>query len=153
MSPAQALAFVREHGVVLAAARGPVPRMTEIIAGEAIRGSWWAHPRSHDIFRTLEALGNSADILQCRLVGGKVTLVHRRLWPALVRAAGFFPAAHLARTDQEHTPGGRHVRHDIPFPDWADPESLRIAATLTAEDALAALGPWTHAARLSEVSQ
>jgi hypothetical protein len=69
--------------------------------------------------------------------------VHRRLWPALIRAASRFRAADLARTEQEHTASGRHVRRDTPFPDWADPESLRLAGTLTEEVALEALGPWT----------
>jgi hypothetical protein len=39
------LAWVREQGVVLQSARGPVPNLAEQIAGEPIRGSWWAtHP-------------------------------------------------------------------------------------------------------------
>lgn len=43
----QAMAFIREHNIVLSAARGPVPRMVDVIAGEDVRGSWWAHPKSH----------------------------------------------------------------------------------------------------------
>jgi hypothetical protein len=30
----KALAFVREHGVVLASGKGPVPRLAEVIAGD-----------------------------------------------------------------------------------------------------------------------
>jgi hypothetical protein len=121
----------------------PVPRMTEIIAGEAIKGSWWAHPKGKEIFRVFQVLEDSADILVCRVVGGKVTFVHRRLWPALIRAAARFPVDHLAKTADEHTAAGHHVRHDVPFPDWVDTENKAKAASLTEEDALAALGDWT----------
>src|SRR3989442_168988 len=34
MTTTEAMAFVREHGVVLASARGAVPRLTEVIVGE-----------------------------------------------------------------------------------------------------------------------
>ena len=38
MNAQEALEFVETHGVVLVAARGPVPRLTEAIAGEPIKG-------------------------------------------------------------------------------------------------------------------
>jgi hypothetical protein len=44
-------------------------------------GSWWAHPQSHAIYRALQGVRASRDVMACRLVAGKVTLVHRRLWP------------------------------------------------------------------------
>src|SRR6266853_414199 len=84
----QAKSFVQKHGVVLASGKGPVPRLTEAIVSEPIAGSWWSHPKAHQIFAVLQAVVESRDVLVCRLVGGKVSLVHRRLWPALVRAAG-----------------------------------------------------------------
>ena len=71
--------------------------MAAAIAGEAIRGSWWAHARSHAIYDLLSAVRDSEDLLVCRLVEGKITLVHRRLWPALIRAADRFPRKALAR--------------------------------------------------------
>ena len=37
-------AWVREQGIVLQSARGPLPNLAEWIAGEPIRGSWWGHP-------------------------------------------------------------------------------------------------------------
>jgi len=95
VTPRQALAFVRRHGLVLESghgrpatrARPAIPSLAEAIAGGPIRGSWWAHPASHSIFRVLGAVRASEDVLACRLVDGRVTLVHRRLWPALVAAA------------------------------------------------------------------
>jgi hypothetical protein len=143
MTPEQALRFVETEGVVLASAKGPIPRMTEIIAGEPIKGGWWGHPKGRAIFAVFQVLEDSADLLICRLVGGKVTFVHRRLWPALIRAAGNFPVENLAQVHQEHTSAGRHVSRSIPFPDWADAEALAQAETLSEEAALTALGPWT----------
>jgi hypothetical protein len=79
-----------EHGMLLASARGPIPNVAEIVAGEPIKGSWWGHPAGHDIFGVLNDLAASPDVVRLRLVRGKVTLVHRRLWPALVRLESRF---------------------------------------------------------------
>src|SRR5687768_8301708 len=118
MTTTEAMAFVVKQGVVLVSAKGAVPSLTEAIVGEPIKGSWWGHPKSHQIFAILEALNESEDILVCRLVQGKVTLVHRRLWPALVRVAKRFPAVQLAQVRQEHTPAGHHINREVPFPEW-----------------------------------
>src|SRR5258707_15776391 len=103
MTSRQALAFIREHGVVLESARGPVPSLAEVVAGEPVRGSWWSHPKSHEIFAVTRAVRNSDDVLVCRLINRKITFVHRRLWPALVRAAGRLGRAHLSRVSEVHT--------------------------------------------------
>ena len=125
--------------------RGPVPRLTEAIINEPIQGSWWAHPKSHEIFATLQTVTDSEDVLVCRLIEGKVTLVDRRLWPALVRLASRFPAKQLAKVSDEHTPSGRHVSREIPFPQWVPPETIEDAKNLSEEEALIALGNWATA--------
>ena len=142
ISARQAMRFVREHGIVLAAARGPVPRLTEFIAGEPIRGSWWAHPHSHHIHAILETIGQSHDILTCRLIDRKVTLVHRRLWPALVRAAARFTAGQLAQVRQEHTTSGHHVNREVAFPLWVPRAVYAQAQRLSEQQACSALAPW-----------
>ena len=81
------VSLVEKHGVVLEGGRGPVPSLAEAIAGEPIHGSWWGHKKGKSIFWASRAVRDSDDILVCRLVGGKITYVHRRLWPALVRLA------------------------------------------------------------------
>jgi len=139
----QALVFVREHGVVLASAKGAVPRLTEVIAGQPIKGSWWAHPKGHQIFAILQAVTDSKDILVCRLIHGRVTLVHRRLWPALVRAAGRFSPARIAQVREAHTPSGKHVSREVPFPKWVPSEVKKQAKGIGEQEALMALGPWT----------
>src|SRR3954451_17036855 len=108
MTPRQGLAFVKRHGVVLQAARGPVPSLAEAVAGGPIKGSWWGHPKGHEIFRVADAISESADVLVCKLVEGKVTYVHRRLWPALVRLASRFRKDQLAKVWDEHSRTGAH---------------------------------------------
>jgi hypothetical protein len=135
------LAFVAEHGVVLAAARGPVPSVAEAITGEPIHGSWWGHARGHDIFRALTALSESPDVKCFKLVDGKVTFVHRRLWPALVRLADDLGADRLAEVRQEHTESGAHRNELTPFPQWVPADVKKAAAKLSAEEARAQLPP------------
>jgi hypothetical protein len=140
MNAAQALAFVERHGVVLVAAKGPVPRLVEAILGEPIRGSWWAHPASHQIFAVLSKLEESGDLLVCRLIDKKITLVHRRLWPALVRMERRFTRQQLAQIHQEHTPAGKHLNRIVAFPAWVPPRVREQAAQMNAGEAQRVLG-------------
>jgi hypothetical protein len=94
------LDWVCEQGVVLQSARGPLPNLAEQIAGEPISGSWWGHSSGHEIFAVLTRLLDSSDVIATRLVNGKITLIHRRLWPAVVRVADRFPAERLAAVDR-----------------------------------------------------
>ena len=141
MSPKQALAFVYEHGVVLQAARGPVPSLAEAVAGERIRGSWWGHPKGQAIFNAAEAVGESPDVLVCKLVDGKVTYVHRRLWPALVKLASRFPKARLAKAWSEHTATGAHRVLRVAFPAWVPVDVARQAEKLPLAEAESLLSP------------
>lgn len=147
MSPRQALAFVKRHGVVLQAARGPVPSLAEAIAGGPIRGSWWGHPQGHEIHRVAEAVCASPDVLVCKLVDGKVTYVHRRLWPALVRLASRFRKEQLAKVWNEHTSTGAHRARRLAFPKWVPPEILARAEQLSVAEAERVLSPWLELGR------
>ena len=64
-----------------------LPSLAVIVAGEPIRGSWWSHPRSHQIFAVSTKLGDDPNAMTVKLVSGKVTFVHRRLWSALLAVA------------------------------------------------------------------
>ena len=143
----EALAFVRLHGVVLASAKGAAPRLTEAIVGEAIEGSWWAHPKSHRIYSILEAVTDSDQVLVCRLIGGKITFVHRRLWPCLIRLAKRFAPEQLAQVREEHTPAGRHASQVVPFPQWVPPEISAQADAVDEQQALAVFGAWMPSPR------
>jgi hypothetical protein len=144
MTFAEAISFIHEHGVVLASAIGPVPRLTEAIVNGPVKGSWWAHPKSRHIFAVLQAVADSDDVLVCRLVNGKVTFVHRRLWPALVRVAKRFPPAQIAQVHEEHTASGKHVTREVPFPQWVPPEAINQAKGMSESEALIALGSWAR---------
>jgi hypothetical protein len=135
MTEKEAIAFVKRNGIVLQAARGVVPNLAEAIAGEPIRGSWWGHVKGRTIFRATQAICDSPDILVCKLIDGKVTYVHRRLWPALVKLAPRFQKKQLAKAWEEHTKSGAHVAREIAFPDWVPPEIIKEAETLSIADA------------------
>jgi hypothetical protein len=129
---------------VLASARGPVPSVAEAVAGQPIIGSWWAHPRGKAIFAALSEIDDAEDVRCFKLVDGKVTFVHRRMWPALARLAsdGILAAPRVASIQQEHMPTGEHRNLVTPFPDWVSDEVARAASVLTVDDARAQLGPW-----------
>ena len=61
-----------------------LPSVVGLITGEALRTSWWSHPRGRTIFAVLSELADRRDVLFTKLLRGKSTLVHRRLWPALL---------------------------------------------------------------------
>jgi hypothetical protein len=138
------LAFVEQHGVVLASARGPVPSVAEAVAGQPIIGSWWAHPRGKAIFAALSQLDDSVDVRCFKLIDGKVTFVHRRMWPALARlaTAGVLAGPRVASIQQEHMPTGEHRNLVTPFPDWVPDDVARAATGLTVDEARARLGAW-----------
>jgi hypothetical protein len=128
LTPTQALAFVERHGIVCEAVRrAGIHCLVDAIAGERVRGSWWPHRRSREIFALTRVVRASPQVLVCRLVDGKITFVHRRQWPALVHNAAMFPREHLARLRETHTERGRHEIHETPFPDWL-PASQGAAA-------------------------
>jgi hypothetical protein len=78
-------ALTREGLLLLSDAR--LPSVVALVAGAPVRGSWWSHPAGRAIFRISEDLADHPDVLMNRLVSGKITYVHRRLWPALLALA------------------------------------------------------------------
>ena len=58
------------------------PSVTTVIAGAPIVGSWWSHPQGSLVFQVLQQIED--EVAWPKLVRGKVTLVHRALWPALI---------------------------------------------------------------------
>jgi len=74
-------ALLERHGLLLLQ-DSALPSVAALVAGEQVRGSWWGHPASKAIYDVVLALEH--DVMTTKLVDGKVTFVHRRLWPALV---------------------------------------------------------------------
>ncbi len=118
MTPKQTLDFIRYHGVVLEAARGHEPSLVERIVGGRVKGSWWGHPQGHEIYDLTQRVHGSKAVLICTLAKGRITYIHRRLWPFFVCMVHKFPPHALDKVRQVHMENGRHRREDIPFPAW-----------------------------------
>ena len=121
---------------------GPLPNLAEAIVGGAIRGSWWGHPKGKEIFRTARAISENPDVLMCKLVEGKITYVHRRLWPALIKIASRFQKEQLAKIWDEHTRSGAHQSRREPFPKWVPSEVMKEAEALSVAEAEKILSSW-----------
>jgi hypothetical protein len=139
MNAKQALAWVKKCGIAVESARVSVPSLAQVVAGEPVKGSWWAHPKGNEIFLLSRAIRSSPDVLVCRLVDGKITYIHRRLWPAIVRLAGRFSKHRLAAVKEVHMPGGNHKLLVTPFPKWVPTEVLRAAQKLSEKEAASQL--------------
>jgi hypothetical protein len=77
------LAALKQCGLLLQS-DARLPNVCALVTGAPVRGSWWAHPRSHEIFRVTCDLAEHPDVLVIKLVSAKVTYVHRALWPDVV---------------------------------------------------------------------
>jgi hypothetical protein len=137
--PLDVMALLAERGMLLESARGPIPNVAELVAGESIAGSWWGHPAGHEIFAAINAVADSPDVVRLRLVNGKVTLVHRRLWPALARVGDRFPSSRLAAIEEVHTSSGAHRKVETAFPAWLPADVVKTAAAMSEAEALALL--------------
>jgi GNAT superfamily N-acetyltransferase len=137
-----ALKFIEEHGVVLVSARGRAPRLVEAIAGEPIAGNWWSHPRARWIYAVLSRACAAESVLVCRLVDGKLTLVHRTLWPALVCVAPRITADRITQLREQHTASGRHVTLEVPFPGWVPADVACEAERIDRPAAFAVFERW-----------
>ena len=60
------------------------PSPTRLTIGEPIRGSWWAHPLSNDVYTVSQRLQHCGEVALIKLVSGKETYLHRQWWPHLV---------------------------------------------------------------------
>ena len=138
---------------MLESAHGAQPNLVEFIAGERIAGNWWSHQQSRHIFALTRSVRESPDGLTCRLVDGKVTFVHRRLWPALVRVATLFPKDRLAAIQESHSRTGAHRVISVPFPQWVPNDVKAAGRRLAATAAVSSLGRWTSALAASGVDR
>jgi hypothetical protein len=77
------LRHLQTHGLLLQQDKA-LPCLCTMLAGEPVSGSWWAHPDAATIYSMLTTLTAHPDVLVAKLIKGKVTFVHRRLWPAVL---------------------------------------------------------------------
>jgi hypothetical protein len=78
---------LREHGLLMLQDKKLESAVAILTGGEASSGSWWSHPNAQAIYAVLDTLTERPDVLVTKLVAKKVTLVHHRLWPAVLAVA------------------------------------------------------------------
>jgi hypothetical protein len=61
------------------------PSLVSLVADGPVAGSWWGHPAGRLIYEVAERLEATDDVVFVKFWKRKQTLIHRRLWPALVR--------------------------------------------------------------------
>ena len=64
-----------------------LPSLVTLVAGEPVRGSWWGHPMGDTIHVLGKAIRSHKDVIVAYLIAGKITFLHRKLWPALFGVA------------------------------------------------------------------
>lgn len=76
-------AHLQEFDLLLSS--GPkFPSVSGLVVGDVGGRSWWAHPKAKQMFDLESALRDHPDVLMVKLISGKVTFIHRPLWPAIV---------------------------------------------------------------------
>lgn len=78
---------LQRRGILLEA-DALLPSVARIIIGGPYQGSWWAHPLSNQIYLLSRKLEHHRDVLFVRLLSGKMTHIHRRMWPDFYAVAG-----------------------------------------------------------------
>ena len=96
MTPAAARAALERHGLLLLQ-DARLPSLATLVAGAPVKGSWWGHPAGRDIFHIASALDDDGDVTTAKLLGGKVTFVHRKLFAALAAVGAERATWQLAR--------------------------------------------------------
>lgn len=64
-----------------------LPSIAAVVAGEPIRGSWWSHEKARVIYAVCESLTDHPDLLIAPMLSGKLTWIHRSLWPEVLAVA------------------------------------------------------------------
>src|SRR3954452_16785412 len=82
----RALIELRRIGLLLKQDKN-LPSVVGLVTGEALHTSWWGHARAKEIFDLLATFSKRSDILETKLIGGKVTFVFKSLWSAWLGVA------------------------------------------------------------------
>ncbi|HXN83867.1 MAG TPA: hypothetical protein VN883_15415 [Myxococcales bacterium] len=136
----RALSLVEKTGVALESGRGPVPNLIDAIAGAPVTGQWSDHPQGKLMTELVRSVRQSPDVLVCKLVQNRATLVHRRLWPALVRLAPVKGAKILDRIRDEPQPDGTVKETLLPYPAWVTLQIKEAARAMSEQEARIRLG-------------
>lgn len=80
------LELIRSLGVLLETDQA-FPSLATTVVGGPISGSWWAHPMANEVYLMSRELARHREVLVLKLLSGKSTYVHARLWPSLIAIA------------------------------------------------------------------
>ena len=83
---AKVLSALEQNGLLMQADSN-LPSVVTLLVGKPVRGSWWGHPMGDAIHIVNTELKAHPDVIATYLVSGKITLIHRRIWPALFGVA------------------------------------------------------------------
>jgi len=114
-----ALARLEDWGLILDS-DPELPSWPSLVVERPVRGSWWADPEVHLIHEVGSKLIEHPDVLHVVLVSGKLTCVHRRLWPAYLAVAlaeedwKYEQLSRTALTLSDHLRGEPHLYADEP---------------------------------------
>ena len=153
-----ALALLEQQRLLPMTSVPPLKCLVDEIAGERVKGSWWSHKAGKAIFNIASELDDHRDVVSVKLLAGKVTFVHRALWPSLLRVVTD-PAWRkravtnkqakvlLVHSRQEHTASGKHVTVDEEWGAWA--KRVKAKPKGTFDDAMRILEEAAQGAKLS----
>ena len=74
---------LEKRGLLLLA-DNTLPSVVSVIAGRPITGSWWSAPAGKLIYNTANELEEHQNVVVVKLLSGKLTFIHGKLWPALI---------------------------------------------------------------------
>src|ERR1700690_2926309 len=88
------------HGLLLESDKY-LPSVVGIVTGERLAGSWWSHKKGHEVFDILGELADRDDVLLTKLISGKVTFLHKRLWLNFLTVADSHESWQLEELSEE----------------------------------------------------
>jgi len=123
---AHTLKWAKAMGLVML---GPTPNLPSLVTHIApgLRGArWWSHPQANEIYNTYRQIIEDRDIAVAKLVDGKITLLHRKLWPAIIklvqdemwRKKQIGALSLTAKSLLDHVESAGSIRLDFLAPDW-----------------------------------
>jgi hypothetical protein len=105
-----------------------------------VTGPWCDHPQGKLMMELVRSVRQSPDVLVCKLVQNRPTLVHRRLWPALVRLAPVRGAKILDRIRDEPQADGTVKETLLPYPAWVTLQIKEAARAMSEQEARTRVG-------------
>lgn len=141
----EAVGLLAAERMLMLAPHAPLRSLVEEIGGRGTKGTWWAHAKGGLIFNISSDLSDHPDTLVVKLVAGKVTFVHRSLWPVLLRVT--LDPTRQAEKLSHLSPEALRLFERIAIEGTVRPEKSHKAARLELEKSLLVLSQSVHTER------